>query len=213
MRQGDFPKSANSRPDATANRRRRQGREHEKPSERSRERGPSSSGWSAGSHTGERAALVGPTSTWISSPSTRRAYGWSASRTRWRGPLPALDPGGCPTIDANVEFRIMANDTITTSPDTGISRLSPIEHEGPARCRRNLLDHREMTECSSMSRQERSVQNGEGCPRAIRRSVDGYPRSDARDDPPKILKYPDGQTVSNPKATASALLGGLSAEQ
>ena len=31
--------------------------------------------------------------------------------------------------------------------------------------------------------------------------VDGYPKSHARDDPPKILKYPDGQTVFNPKAT------------
>jgi hypothetical protein len=43
--------------------------------------------------------------------------------------------------------------------------------------------------------------------------VVGYPRSHARDAPPKILKYPDGQTVSNPKATPSALLGGLSAKQ
>jgi formate dehydrogenase len=31
--------------------------------------------------------------------------------------------------------------------------------------------------------------------------VDGYPKSHARDDPPKTLKYPDGQTVFNPKAT------------
>ena len=30
--------------------------------------------------------------------------------------------------------------------------------------------------------------------------VVGCPKSHARDDPPKILKYPDGQTVSNPKA-------------
>jgi len=42
--------------------------------------------------------------------------------------------------------------------------------------------------------------------------VVGYPRSNARGAPPKILKYP-GQTVSNPKATPSALLGCLSAEQ
>ena len=43
--------------------------------------------------------------------------------------------------------------------------------------------------------------------------VVGYPRSNARGAPPKIVKYPDGQTVSNPKAAPSALLGGLSAEQ
>ena len=42
--------------------------------------------------------------------------------------------------------------------------------------------------------------------------VVGYPRSNARGAPPKILKHP-GQTVSNPKARPSALLGGLSAEQ
>ncbi len=34
-----------------------------------------------------------------------------------RGPLPALDPGVCPTINANVKFRIRAADTYTTSAD------------------------------------------------------------------------------------------------
>ena len=40
--------------------------------------------------------------------------------------------------------------------------------------------------------------------------VVGCPKSHARDDPPKVLKYPDGQTVFNPKAidfTPGAWLG------
>jgi hypothetical protein len=36
--------------------------------------------------------------------------------------------------------------------------------------------------------------------------VAGYPRSNARGAPPKILKYPDGQTVSNPKASRARCL-------
>ncbi|KAF2988983.1 NAD-dependent formate dehydrogenase (plasmid) [Methylocystis sp. MJC1] len=45
--------------------------------------------------------------------------------------------------------------------------------------------------------------------------VDGYPKTYPRDDLPKILKYPDGQTVPNPKAidfTPGALLGSVSGE-
>lgn len=45
--------------------------------------------------------------------------------------------------------------------------------------------------------------------------LDGYPKFYARDDVPKILEYPDGQTVPNPKAidfTPGALLGSVSGE-
>ena len=45
--------------------------------------------------------------------------------------------------------------------------------------------------------------------------VDGYPKSYARDDIPKIDKYPDGQTAPTPKAidfTPGALLGSVSGE-
>ncbi|MBU6418361.1 MAG: NAD-dependent formate dehydrogenase [Proteobacteria bacterium] len=45
--------------------------------------------------------------------------------------------------------------------------------------------------------------------------VDGYPRSYARDDLPKIDKYPDGQTLPSPKAIdfmPGAMLGSVSGE-
>lgn len=45
--------------------------------------------------------------------------------------------------------------------------------------------------------------------------VDGHPRSYARDDIPKIQRYPDGQTVPSPKAidfTPGELLGSVSGE-
>ncbi|MDE2239475.1 MAG: NAD-dependent formate dehydrogenase [Rhodospirillales bacterium] len=45
--------------------------------------------------------------------------------------------------------------------------------------------------------------------------VDGYPKSYARDDLPKIDKYPDGQTLPSPKAidfAPGAMLGSISGE-
>lgn len=45
--------------------------------------------------------------------------------------------------------------------------------------------------------------------------VDGYPTSYARDDLPKIERYPDGQTLPTPKAIdfqPGALLGSVSGE-
>ena len=45
--------------------------------------------------------------------------------------------------------------------------------------------------------------------------VDGYPKSYARDDIPKITKYPDGQTAPSPQAIdfkPGKLLGSLSGE-
>src|SRR5271170_3057740 len=45
--------------------------------------------------------------------------------------------------------------------------------------------------------------------------VDGYPKSYARDDLPKLTGYPDGQTLPSPKGidfTAGQLLGSVSGE-
>ncbi|MBC7769583.1 MAG: NAD-dependent formate dehydrogenase [Phycisphaerales bacterium] len=45
--------------------------------------------------------------------------------------------------------------------------------------------------------------------------IDGYPKTYARDDLPKLEKYPDGQTLPTPKAidfTPGALLGSVSGE-
>src|SRR6266404_8971685 len=45
--------------------------------------------------------------------------------------------------------------------------------------------------------------------------VDGYPKSYARDDVPKLTHYPDGQTLPTPKAIdfkPGALLGSVSGE-
>ena len=45
--------------------------------------------------------------------------------------------------------------------------------------------------------------------------IDGYPTSCARDDLPRIGKYPDGQTLPTPKAidfTPGTLLGSVSGE-
>jgi formate dehydrogenase len=45
--------------------------------------------------------------------------------------------------------------------------------------------------------------------------VDGYPKSYARDDLPKLTHYPDGQTLPSPKNidfTPGQLLGSVSGE-
>ena len=57
--------------------------------------------------------------------------------------------------------------------------------------------------------------NGQSSLRALRRPVDGYPKSYPRDGLPRLDRYPDGQSLPSPSAidfTPGELLGSVSGE-
>lgn len=79
----------------------------------------------------------------------------------------------------------------------------------------NCLDHHEMADSRPMSCAKGVLKMAKVVLVLYDDPVDGYPKSYARDDLPKIEIYPDGQTVPSPKAidfTPGVMLGSVSGE-